>query len=255
MKEIKHETKHCLNCTSIIKNNFCSVCGQRTELKRISGKEVVEEITHFFTHIEKNFLRTSAEMLIRPGTVLHNYLNGQRKKYQTPLSYLIIWVAFAWLVKSWVIWRFDYKVTLDPSTPPSYGAATIYFRNHTYLLILIIVPVVALIAYVFMSRPRYNYFEILIICFFGYGTYHIVELLFSTLLLGVIFHGNIISWQVANMNLLIGGFWCTWILYHFYKIDKVKYFWLRLIVCALVIDYIVFYIIVYTPVIWTYLVK
>ena len=191
-------------------------------------------------------------MLLQPGVVQHNYLNGQRKRYQNPFSYLIIWVALEWLLKSWVIWRFNYKVTIDPSTSPSYGAATVYFRNHTYLLIIIIVPVVSLIGYLIMSRPRYNYFETLTLCFFGYGTYHILEMLFSTLLIGVAFNGNIISWQAAYMNLFIGGIWSTWVMYYFYKKVKMDYFWLRLIICALIIDYTVFYIIVYTPVVWTY---
>lgn len=245
--------KNCLNCGMAVSHNFCSNCGQKTSVTRVDAMEIVEETIHFFTHLEKNFLQTSINMILRPGVVQHNYLDGKRKRYQSPLSFFLTWVTVEWLVKSWVIWRFNYQTTLNPKISSDYGAATIYIRNHTYFLLIIIVPVVCTIGYFIMSKPKYNYCETLILCFYSYGAYHILEMVLSTLLLGVVFNGNIVSWQVAYVNLFIGGIWTSWNIYCFYKTARIKYFWIRLILCALLIDYTVYYIIVFIPIIWTHL--
>ncbi len=245
--------KLCLNCNAPIRDNFCSTCGQRTEVTRIDGKEVLHEIFHFFTHLQKNFVRTSVGMLVKPHEVQHNFLRGQRKNYHNPFSYLVIWVALEWFLKSWIIWRFDYKQTIDPSKSPSYGAAMIYFGNPTYILVALLIPVVTIVAHFIMSRPRFNIYETLVLVFFSYGTYHIMLFFLSDLLLGVAFRGNIISYQVTYMNLTLGGIWTVWNIYHFYKDVPMKYFWPRLILCVLLVNSIVYYIITYTPVVYAWL--
>jgi hypothetical protein len=223
----------CLNCSNPVHDKFCASCGQKAAVKRIDGKEVLHEIFHFFTHLQKNFVKTSYEMLVKPQVVQHNFLKGQRKSYHNPFSYLVIWIALEWIVKNWVIWRFGYQMTIDPAKSPSYGAAMIYFGNPTYLLVALVIPVVTTISYQIMSKPRFNYFETLVLVFYSYGTYHILLLFLSDILLGVVFGGNIISWQVTYVNLSLGGIWAAWNTYQFYKGIEMKYFWPKLALTVL----------------------
>jgi hypothetical protein len=58
----------------------------------------VHEVIHFFTHAEKGFIYTSKQMLISPGKLIKDYVAGNRKNYQPPVSYFLVWNAIFLLV-------------------------------------------------------------------------------------------------------------------------------------------------------------
>lgn len=66
----------CLNCGTVLTDKYCPHCGQKATVDRITWHHVGEEITHFFTHIEYGFLRTTKELLTRPGVTQKNYLSA-----------------------------------------------------------------------------------------------------------------------------------------------------------------------------------
>src|SRR5262245_21235530 len=90
---------NCLNCGEVLHGKYCVNCGQKAEVKKLSWHSFVEEIAHFFTHIEKGFLKTTTTLLIKPGLLLRNYLDGKRKAYHKPVSFLLIWIAIYIIVK------------------------------------------------------------------------------------------------------------------------------------------------------------
>ena len=71
--------KECLNCGHTLSGHYCSFCGQKAEVRRLNWKSLGEELLHFLTHIEKGFIMISGQLLIRPGVVAHEYLEGKRK--------------------------------------------------------------------------------------------------------------------------------------------------------------------------------
>ena len=83
----------CLNCGTVITDKFCPHCGQKKEVKKLTWHSLVHEIAHFFSHIEKGFLRTSYQLIIHPGNVIREYLDGKRIQYQKPVSLFLIWVT------------------------------------------------------------------------------------------------------------------------------------------------------------------
>ncbi len=84
----------CLNCGALINENFCPKCGQKKGVEKLTWRSFILEIFHFFIHIERGFLNTTWQLLIRPGKVIGEYLAGKRKKYFKPLSLYLIWVTF-----------------------------------------------------------------------------------------------------------------------------------------------------------------
>src|SRR5690242_19557317 len=83
----------CKNCGAHVNGTYCSHCGQKITLERISFHYISHEVTHFFTHFEKGFAFTSWNMLAKPGKVVTEFVEGKRKKYQPPVSFFLIWIT------------------------------------------------------------------------------------------------------------------------------------------------------------------
>ena len=86
-------TTTCLNCGTTIIDKFCPHCGQKKEVKRLSWRTLIEEMYYFFFVEDGGFFKTVRELAIRPGRLYKNYLDGKRKKYEEPLSFLLLCIT------------------------------------------------------------------------------------------------------------------------------------------------------------------
>jgi len=83
------ETNNCKNCNESINGNYCSNCGQPTELKRIDRHYIVYEIKEvLFTN--SGFLFTIKRLLTNPGESIREYITEDRSRYVKPITFLII---------------------------------------------------------------------------------------------------------------------------------------------------------------------
>ena len=84
----------CLNCNNPINHKFCSHCGQPTATERMRfGRLFTSEFVQNVFNIESGFLRTCMHIVWRPGHMINDYLQGQRKSYFHFASFLIILLA------------------------------------------------------------------------------------------------------------------------------------------------------------------
>ena len=59
------ENSNCLNCTAATISKFCSNCGQKTEIHRITLKHFLfHDILHGVWHMEKGIFFTTKEVVI-----------------------------------------------------------------------------------------------------------------------------------------------------------------------------------------------
>jgi len=158
----------CLNCGTELIDNYCHKCGQKATVKRLSWHHLFEEIVHFFTHIEHQFFKTSWLMIIKPWIVQQNYLDGKRKIYQKPISFLLIWITIYLLVFHFVN-RFTHFEDLNTSTAISNEAAVNAMINkYRSLFEILILPVTTFSAWLIVARPKLNYVELLSVGFLYY---------------------------------------------------------------------------------------
>lgn len=80
---------NCKNCGNIVKDEFCSKCGQRSDVSRINFTSFINEVSQSFFQINKGFFYTLKELTVRPGNTLKEYLDGKRKNHFKPITYLI----------------------------------------------------------------------------------------------------------------------------------------------------------------------
>ena len=93
--------KKCLNCERELseEDNFCPRCGQINDTNRLSIKQYFSEYLSGFFEFDNRFLRTVIPLLIKPGSVSKNYVNGRRMYYANPFQlYLHITILFFLLV-------------------------------------------------------------------------------------------------------------------------------------------------------------
>ena len=89
------ESINCLKCGTRLRGQYCGSCGQRASNRLISLWELLREAFGDLLEIDSRVWRTLVPLLIRPGQLTHDYLQGRRARYMPPFrTYLVLSVIF-----------------------------------------------------------------------------------------------------------------------------------------------------------------
>jgi len=115
---------HCLNCGAELRGQYCGDCGQRARNRLISLWELIQDAFGDLLELDSRLWRTVIPLLIRPGQLTLDYLQGKRARYMPPFRmYLVLSVIF------FVVAFFDPREDLsllfepEPETPPEAATA------------------------------------------------------------------------------------------------------------------------------------
>jgi hypothetical protein len=144
----------CKSCGSSGIGNYCSRCGQPYKAKRISMAGLLHDVFHFFTHLDKGFGYTLKLLIVAPGHMQREYIEGERSKYQKPFSMLFICATIAAVSRYWIF----------QAVQNYYHIGNVAERDfvHQYMVIfhIALLPLNVLIAYLLFYKSGYNYAEI-----------------------------------------------------------------------------------------------
>ena len=242
----------CLNCGNLFKGNFCPNCGQKATIKRLTLPGLLEDIFHFFTHIEKGFLYTTWNFLARPGLTALNYLKGKRKNYQPSVSYFLIWTGLYILVHNGIINHYQFRFSEESIAQLNLEEqANILLRTHFTLFIIPILLISAFFIYTILARPQFNFIEVFTLCLYGGGTYFMM-LLVSDLFLGAGFKVNTISINVFLWQTVLSSVYNFWFSFDIFKRIHLRLFWVRLICVAILVAIFGLILLAYLPMAWIY---
>ena len=86
---------NCLNCGTPLRGQYCGGCGQRARGRLISLWELLQDAFGDLFEIDSRLWRTLTPLLIRPGRLTRDYLEGKRARYMPPFRmYLVLSVVF-----------------------------------------------------------------------------------------------------------------------------------------------------------------
>jgi hypothetical protein len=89
-----NHSQKCLNCESVVNGNFCSNCGQKTDIHRINFINFIKhDFLHGLFHVEKGMLFTAKESLIRPGKAAIDYIEGKRIRYYNVFYFILVLIG------------------------------------------------------------------------------------------------------------------------------------------------------------------
>lgn len=94
MNDASAPPTHCANCDAPLADRYCGRCGQDSHAS-LSFGHFTHELVEGLFHVDSKFWRTLRTLLIRPGLLTQQYLDGKRNSYSPPFrSYLVISVAY-----------------------------------------------------------------------------------------------------------------------------------------------------------------
>ncbi|MCI2230174.1 DUF3667 domain-containing protein [Polaribacter sp. MSW13] len=90
----------CKNCQKslLVEANFCNNCGAKVIKERITLKLLLLEFFITIFGIDSKFFLTLRKMITHPQDVIHEYLNGVRKRYINPFAFLAIGAGLSVIV-------------------------------------------------------------------------------------------------------------------------------------------------------------
>ena len=83
MNQQVSERTHCANCNTTLAGAYCQNCGQSAHIHR-SLWHMAEELLHGILHFDSKAWRTLPALLLRPGQLTRDYIDGKRKRYMSP---------------------------------------------------------------------------------------------------------------------------------------------------------------------------
>jgi hypothetical protein len=90
------ESGGCANCGRAIAGmdqKFCPACGQPTPAHRIDWHFLGHELEHSVLHMDRGILYSLKELMLRPGHLMRDYINGRRGHQAKPLLMLMVMAA------------------------------------------------------------------------------------------------------------------------------------------------------------------
>ena len=229
----------CLNCGTEISDQFCPHCGQKKEVKRLTWHSLVHEVAHFLSHIEEGFIKTSVQLVYRPGRTIREYLEGKRKTYYKPVALYLVWATIFLITHNLVTRWMHYEAKTVGNFLFFNHETGNYFVQHRNIFELLLLPIMALFAWLIITRPKMNYIETLALGIYMFSVlqmFNSLQIIINGLLLRINFMTNMFEIQVLVVN-LGWGFFC---LMDFYKKEKKPFLPFR-ILATFFITIIVYY--------------
>ena len=99
-----HRTESCLNCEHHldISDGFCSSCGQKNSSKPLNLKELLVEFFSGLISYDSRFRKTVSALVLRPGKLSKEYIQGKRIKYVNPCRFFISTAIIFFIAISWI---------------------------------------------------------------------------------------------------------------------------------------------------------
>jgi hypothetical protein len=99
----------CPNCGTAIEKQFCGDCGeQRFDRHQFSSSHFAHHVLHELLHLDSKIFRTIQLLLVKPGVLTHDYLQGRRMRYVAPLRLFL--TTFAAVLFLYSVYRPVYDV-------------------------------------------------------------------------------------------------------------------------------------------------
>jgi hypothetical protein len=173
----------CKNCKNDIKtSNFCSNCGAKIILNRLTFKHLFNELNEQVFNLDNKLLKTFLHLITMPEIVIGDYINGVRKKYINPFSFLLLTLTISGISIYFVRDLTIESVSEIASKGQEEGMKRFmnFFYDYNSIFISLLIPFYALISYVvFLNKKLYNYVEHTIIYIYSQAMYSILGVLAS----------------------------------------------------------------------------
>lgn len=83
----------CRNCGHATDSSYCPECGQSTAVKRLEMNTLLRDLPNVLWNADRGLLFNLVQLYARPGYSVKDYLDGKRRNFQHPVSFMLIVLA------------------------------------------------------------------------------------------------------------------------------------------------------------------
>ena len=161
--------QNCKNCSSPYTGNYCPQCGQKYIDYRYNLKDSIAWAFNSIFNMDKGFLFTSWALLLRPGKVVSEFLDGITIKYAHPFRIIFIWATISAIIGVWAGTFEDTGIALneaigvDTKSLENTKKTMGLMKQYMSFIILGMVPFYAFATSLLFKSKKLNYAEHLIV--------------------------------------------------------------------------------------------
>lgn len=153
----------CKNCGNSLRTDFmfCPSCGAKTDAGRITFKKLFADVKERFFDLDNTFFRTIKTMTFRPEEVVGLYMDGVRRRFMNPMSYLgvalgLSGILFFIMQKIGVGQVMDLEFLGSQSDIPANEKLLDIVLEYQTFIFLMYLPVIAFAGILSFNSRRYN---------------------------------------------------------------------------------------------------
>ena len=199
----------CKNCGTSLRTDymFCPRCGAKVAPKRLTFKNLFTDVLERFFDLDNTFYRTVKTMTFRPEDVIGSYVDGVRRRFLNPMSYLGISLGLSgflfFLMRNFAgeFLSFDFmgEGTNNAASQKIMDAALEY----STFFFLILIPVIAVCGYLSFNRRNYNLPEHMVSAIYTLAHISVITFPLSVVVL-LALPEKYMLYSVWNIVLMIG---------------------------------------------------
>ena len=100
VKPLSEEGHDCATCGTHFEGNYCPRCGQSSKIGRYSFKNAFLLFLDVWGLGNRGMFRTIRDLILRPGYMIRDYLQGMQMAYFPPFKLFFLLIALSLLVES-----------------------------------------------------------------------------------------------------------------------------------------------------------
>lgn len=218
----------CLNCETIVEQNFCPQCGQKSTTNRFafSFKGVWEFVVGAF-QFDHKFLFTLKSLFLKPGTIIYEYLNGKRAKYFDWITFLLVIATISHLVESIESKElFDFFSFSNENSEKMTKLVSSFQRENPKIVVLISIPVMALCTRLWFRRVKLNFMEHFVLNTYLSSFLMVIGFVFLVVPVLITNNRNIVQ-VFFTLYSFISTAYIIWAYHQFFSFYSKKRIWLK----------------------------
>jgi len=106
----------CLNCRHVLHGQYCGICGQRSSTRLISLWGLIAEGLGDLLDMDSRLWRTLRALLLRPGYLTAEYLEGRRARFMPPFRMYLAFSLIFFITAFFDMDGFQVEFGGDPGT-------------------------------------------------------------------------------------------------------------------------------------------
>ncbi len=181
-------------------------------LDRVDRKYALEEFLNLIGY-ERGFLFTVSELLLRPGKLVHHYLNTDRNACTKPVTFLILCSVVYSLITGYL----DVDVLSEEELKKQYGttggnSVILWIQNNYGYANILMLIFIAFWTKIFFKKYYYNIYEIgVLLCFImgegmlWFSIHPIIVKLLTNSVLDTIFFSVVLIYLAWAIGQFFGG--------------------------------------------------